>query len=134
MVVVARRFVQQLHDPASLSDDLLEVDLRAAGVMDERELPDEWEALRTPQRQKAISRVIERRGLASWIEGINQTPLSQGQRARLVESVEAHLLNPSAAPTPATPSMASGISRLKRQKLSELIREHLVLICERVCV
>jgi Domain of unknown function (DUF6538) len=91
---LARRFVQQLHDPAALSDDLLEVDLRAAGVMDERELPDEWEALRTPQRQKAISRVIERRGLASWIEGINQTPLSQGQRARLVESVEAHLLIP----------------------------------------
>jgi integrase len=107
---LARRFVQQLHDPASLSDDLLEVDLRAAGVMDERELPDEWEALRTPQRQKAISRVIERRGLASWIEGINQTPLSQGQRARLVESVEAHLLNPSAAPTPATPSMATSVT------------------------
>jgi integrase len=107
---LARRFVQQLHDPAALSDDLLEVDLRAAGVMDERELPDEWEALRTPQRQKAISRVIERRGLASWIEGINQTPLSQGQRARLVESVEAHLLNPSAAPAPATPSMATSVT------------------------
>src|SRR5271169_2570628 len=38
---LARRFVQQLHDPASLADDLLGVDLRAAGVMDERELPDE---------------------------------------------------------------------------------------------
>jgi hypothetical protein len=107
---LARRFVQQLHDPASLAGDLLEVDLRAAGVMDERELPDEWEALRTPQRHKAISRVIERRGLASWIEGINQTSLSQGQRARLVESVEAHLLKPSAAPTPATPSMASSVT------------------------
>jgi integrase len=107
---LARRFVQQLHDPASLADDLFEVDLRAAGVMDERELPDEWEAVRTPQRQKAISRVIERRGLASWIEGINQTPLSQGQRARLVESVEAYLLNPSAAPTPATPSMATSLT------------------------
>jgi hypothetical protein len=75
--------------------------------MDERELPDEWEALRTPQRQKAISRVMERRGLASWVESVNQTTLSQGQRARLVESVEAHLLNPRAALTPATPSMAT---------------------------
>jgi hypothetical protein len=36
---LARSFVQQLHDPVSLAEDLLEGDLRAAGAMDERELP-----------------------------------------------------------------------------------------------
>jgi hypothetical protein len=104
---LARSFVQQLHDPASLAEDLLEVDLRAAGVMDERELPPDWEPPRTPATQRAASRVIERRGLASWIEGHSPHQLSQGQLARLVESVEAHLLNPSAASTPATPTATS---------------------------
>jgi integrase len=104
---LARSFVQQLHDPASLAEDLLEVDLRAAGVMDERELPPDWEPPRTPATQRAASRVIERRGLASWVEGHSPHQLSQGQLARLVESVEAHLLNPSAASTPATPTATS---------------------------
>jgi hypothetical protein len=76
MADLARNFVQQLGPDgrAALADDLIEVDLKAAGVMDEQELPDEWEPLRTPQRQKAISRVIERRGLASWIERAEPRP------------------------------------------------------------
>jgi integrase len=104
---LARSFVQQLHDPASLAEDLLEVDLRAAGVMDERELPPDWEPPRTPATQRAASRIIERRGLASWIEGHSPHQVSQGQLARLVESMEAHLLSPSAAstPTPTAPSV-----------------------------
>jgi Domain of unknown function (DUF6538) len=92
---LARTFVQQLHDPATLAEDLLEVDLRAAGVLDERELHYDWEpSARTPAVQKAASRAIESRGLASWIEGHVRTPLSQGQRARLLEAVEATLLHP----------------------------------------
>jgi hypothetical protein len=62
MADLARTFVQQL-DPdgrASLAEDLLEVDLKAAGVLDERELPDDWEPVRTPATQKAISRVMGR--------------------------------------------------------------------------
>jgi integrase len=94
MADLARTFVQQLQDPSGLADDLIEVDLKAAGVMDERELPDEWEPERTPKRQKALSRVIERRGLASWIEGHLRTPLSPGQRASLVDAVESALLRP----------------------------------------
>ena len=61
MADLARSFVQQL-DPdgrAALAEDLLEVDLRAAGVLDERELPYDWEpGDRTPATQKAISRVL----------------------------------------------------------------------------
>jgi hypothetical protein len=75
---LARRFAQHLDDPAGLADDLLEVDLRAAGVRDERELPDDWEPVRTPATKKAVSRVIESRGLASWLEGHSRTPLSPG--------------------------------------------------------
>jgi len=65
MADLARSFVQQL-DPdgrAALAEDLLEVDLRAVGVLDERELPYDWEpGDRTPATQKAISRVLERQG------------------------------------------------------------------------
>jgi hypothetical protein len=71
MADLARDFVQHLGPDgrAALAEDLLEVDMRAAGVLDERELPYDWEPVdRTPATQKAISRVIERRGLASWIE------------------------------------------------------------------
>ena len=95
---LARSFVQQLHDPASLAEDLLEVDLRAAGAMDERELPLDWEPPRTPATQRAASRVIERRGLASWIEGHSPHQLSQGQLARLMEAVESALLRPDSSP------------------------------------
>jgi integrase len=95
---LARSFVQQLHDPASLAEDLLEVDLRAAGAMDERELPPDWEPPRTPATQRAASRVIERRGLASWIEGHSPHQLSQGQLARLMEAVESALLRPDSSP------------------------------------
>jgi len=66
MADLARSFVQQL-DPegrAELAEDLLEVDMRAAGVRDERELPCDWEPpFRTPTIQKAASRVLER---PSW--------------------------------------------------------------------
>jgi hypothetical protein len=73
MADLARNFVFVQHlgpdGRAALTEDLLEVDMRAAGVLDERELPYDWEPEdRTPATQKAISRVIERRGLASWIE------------------------------------------------------------------
>jgi integrase len=95
---LARSFVQQLHDPASLAEDLLEVDLRAAGAMDERELPPDWEPPRTPATQRAASRVIEHRGLASWIEGHSPHQLSQGQLARLMEAVESALLRPDSSP------------------------------------
>jgi hypothetical protein len=60
--------VEQLDDPGSLAEDILDVHLRAAGVLDERELDHEWEPVRTPAVQKAISRVVERRGLTSWLE------------------------------------------------------------------
>jgi integrase len=106
---LARSFVQQLHDPASLAEDLLEVDLRAAGAMDERELPPDWEPPRTPATQRAASRVIERRGLVSWIEGHSSHQLSQGQLARLVEAVESALLRPDESPAPA-PSGATAIA------------------------
>jgi hypothetical protein len=45
MADLARNFVQHLGPDgrAALADDLLEVDLKSAGVLDERELPDEWE-------------------------------------------------------------------------------------------
>ena len=99
MADLARSFVQQL-DPdgrAALAEDLLEVDLRAAGVLDERELPYDWEpGDRTPATQKAISRVLERRGLASWIERAMPHQLSRGQMAGLQESLEAVLLYPDA--------------------------------------
>jgi uncharacterized protein DUF6538 len=106
---LARSFVQQLHDPASLAEDLLEVDLRAAGVMDERELSPDWEPQRAPATQRAASRVIERRGLASWIEGHSPHQLSQGQPARLVESVESALLRPGESPAPA-PTGATSVT------------------------
>ena len=71
MADLARNFVQHLGPDgrAALAEDLLEVDLRAAGLLDEREPPYDWEPERTRATQKAVSRVIERRGLASWIEG-----------------------------------------------------------------
>jgi hypothetical protein len=65
---IAREFVQRLSDPQALAEDIHEADLRAAGVLDERELPPDWEPERTPATQKAISRLIERQGLASWLE------------------------------------------------------------------
>jgi hypothetical protein len=65
---LARNFVQQLDDPQALAEDILAVDLRAAKVLDERELPPDWEPEKTPGRQKAISRAIERQGLTSWLE------------------------------------------------------------------
>jgi integrase len=95
MADLAKNFVQHLGPDgrAALADDLIEVDLKSAGVLDERELPDEWEPVRTPGRQKAISRVVERRGLASWIERAVPHQLSRGQMAALLESLEALLLS-----------------------------------------
>jgi integrase len=111
MADLARNFVQHLGPDgrAALAEDLLEVDMRAAGVLDERELPYDWEpGDRTPATQKAISRVIERRGLASWIERAIPHQLSRGQMVGLLESLEAVLLYPdadqsvlTAQPTPA---------------------------------
>jgi hypothetical protein len=46
--LLARTFVSELADPASLAQDLLEVDLSAAGVLDEGDLPEDWEPIRTP--------------------------------------------------------------------------------------
>ena len=65
---LAREFVNQLHEPSGLAQDIHEAHLRAAGVLDERQLPPDWEPIRTPATQKAISRLIERRGLAPWLE------------------------------------------------------------------
>jgi hypothetical protein len=65
---LARQFVQQLDDPASLAQDIHEANLAAEGVLDERELPEDWEPTPTPKAQKAISRAIERQGLTSWLE------------------------------------------------------------------
>jgi integrase len=95
MADLAKNFVQHLGPDgrAALADDLIEVDLKSAGVLDERELPDEWEPVRTPGRQKAISRVVERRGLASWIERAVPHQLSRGQMAALLESLESLLLS-----------------------------------------
>jgi hypothetical protein len=106
---LARQFVQQLDDPAALAEDIAEADLRGAGVLDERALADgEWPA-RTPATQKAVSRIIERRGLASWIEGHLRGPLNQGQRAQLVEAVEVALLHPN-VPLSAPPNNQSVFS------------------------
>ena len=69
---LARNFVQQLDDPQALAEDILAVDLRAAKVLDERELPPDWEPEKTPGRQKAISRLIERQGLTSWLESYRE--------------------------------------------------------------
>jgi hypothetical protein len=121
MADLARSFVQQL-DPdgrAALAEDLLEVDLRAVGVLDERELPYDWEpGDRTPATQKAISRVLERHGLASWIKRAMPHQLSRGQMAGLLESLEAVLVYPDAgqsnltaqpAPTEATSLTLTGL-------------------------
>ena len=52
MADLARAFVQRLDDPASLTKDILETDLRAAGVLDERELDGgEWPD-RTPGHRR----------------------------------------------------------------------------------
>jgi integrase len=112
---LARRFVQHLGPDgrAALADDLLEVDLKSAGVLDERELPDEWEPDRTPGRQKAISRVVERRGLASWIERAIPHQLSRGQMAALLESLEALLLSADQSvlsTAPRAPSLATSVT------------------------
>jgi integrase len=108
---LARDFVHHL-DPASraeLAEDLSEVDLMAAGYVDEREPPYDWEPERTPAAQKAAKRLIERRGLASWLESHQQTPLTPGQLQGLVESVESVLLRPTEA-TPPPPT--SGLTLL----------------------
>ena len=106
---LAREFVSRMNpeERAQLAEDLSEVDLRAAGYTDEREPPYDWEPERTPATQKAVSQVIERRGLASWIEGHLHTPLSQGQRASLLQAVEAILLNPTAVDQSVLPSDAA---------------------------
>jgi integrase len=92
MADLARAFVRRLDDPASLTEDILEADLRAAGILDERELREgEWPD-RTPGAQKAIARAIESRGLVSWLERQHHTPLNPGQRKGLMEAVEAILL------------------------------------------
>ncbi len=67
---LARGFVQTLHAPEDLAQDILEADMRAEGVLDERELPPDWEPPpRTPSTEKAVQRAIEGRGLTSWLEG-----------------------------------------------------------------
>jgi hypothetical protein len=121
MADLARNFVQHLGPDgrAALAEDLLEVDMRAAGVLDERELPyDREPGDRTPATQKAVSRVIERRGLASWIERAIPHQLSRGQMVGLLESLEAVLLSPDAdqsvltaqsTPADATSVMLTGI-------------------------
>ena len=92
MTDMARAFVQRLSDPQELTEDILEADLRAAGILDERELREgEWPD-RTTGAQKAIARAIESRGLASWLERQHHTPLNPGQRKGLMEAVEAILL------------------------------------------
>jgi integrase len=115
MADLARNFVQHLGPDgrAALADDLLEVDLKSAGVLDERELPDEWEPVRTPGRQKAISRVVERRGLASWIERAIPHQLSRGQMAGLLESLEAMLISADQSvlsTAPPAPSEAASVT------------------------
>jgi integrase len=102
---LARNFVQQLDDPQALAEDIVAVDLRAAEVLDERELPPDWEPEKTPGRQKAISRLIERQGLTSWLESYRGDGLNPGQRMRLLETVEAILLGQApASPPSAQPS------------------------------
>jgi integrase len=92
MTDMARAFVQRLSDPQELTEDILEADLRAAGILDERELREgEWPD-RTTGVQKAIARAIESRGLTSWLERQHHTPLNPGQRKGLMEAVEAILL------------------------------------------
>jgi integrase len=92
MADLARAFVNRLSDPQELTEDILEADLRAAGILDERELREgEWPD-RTPGAQKAIARAIESRGLASWLERQHHTSLNPGQRKGLMEAVEAILL------------------------------------------
>jgi hypothetical protein len=102
---LAHNFVQQLDDPQALAEDILAMDLRAAKVLDERELRPDWEPEKTAGRQKAISRLIERQGLTSWLESYRGDGLNPGQRMRLLETVEAILLGQSpASPPSAQPS------------------------------
>jgi hypothetical protein len=92
MADLARAFVQRLSDPQELTEDILEADVRGAGILDERELREgEWPD-RTAGAQKAIARAIESHGLASWLERQHHTPLNPGQRRGLMEAVEAILL------------------------------------------
>ena len=71
---LARRFVQQLgpEQRAALAEELSEVDLRAAGHLDEREVPPDWDPIRTPATLEGRS--TGHRG--SWADFVASGPSS----------------------------------------------------------
>jgi integrase len=102
---LARNFVQQLDDPQALAEDIHEAHLRAHGMLDEREAPEDWEPERTPASRKTISRLIERQGLTSRLETSSGRDLNPAQHMRLLEAVESILLGQTPnVPPSATPS------------------------------